>query len=99
MNIHTIIYLASHDKTNFFALGDCTTTLTENGMEVMITLFQYLEDLITKCVEENATNIELYRAVVVNLSKDIGKRYFILPSITRSCPLVLATFEVDYVEG
>jgi hypothetical protein len=168
VNIHTTIYLASHDKTNFFALGDCTTTLTENGMEKMITLFQYLEDLIMKCVKDNVTNIELYRAVVENkhptapcgsredlewrfgftcnslsrqlkqltgiqvqrrkiglltidrqiitkktdnivyacletkiihnLSKNIGKRYFILPSITRSCPLVLATFEVDYVE-
>ena len=38
-HIYRIIYLASHDKRNFFALGDCNTTLTENGMETMIILF------------------------------------------------------------
>jgi hypothetical protein len=137
-------------------------------METMIILFQYLEDLILKCVKENVENKDLYHAIVENkhpaapfgsrvdlewrfgftcntlskqlakltgiqsqqkkislltidrrlitkktdniiyacletkivqnLSKDIGKRYFISPVIARTCPLVLATFEIDYVE-
>ena len=62
-NIYNTIYSASQDKSNFYALGDCTTTLTENGMESMIVLFQYLEDLLLKCVKENP---ELYHAVVQN---------------------------------
>ncbi len=167
-HICNTIYLASGDKSNYFALGNCTTILTENGMETMIILFQYLEDLILKCVKENSENNDLYHAIVENkhpkapcgsredlewrfaftcnslsqqlkkltgiqfqqnqislltidrrlitkttdnnvyacletkiienLSRDVGKRYFISPVITRTCPLVLATFEVDYVE-
>jgi hypothetical protein len=167
-HVYTTIYLASRDRSNFFALGDGTTTLTENGMETMIILFQYLEDLMLKCVKENRENNDLYRAVVEkkhstasygsredlewrfsftcnslsqqlrkltgiqaqrkkigvltidrqlitkktdniiyacletkiiqNLSKDVGKRYFISPLIARTCPLVLATFDIDYVE-
>ncbi len=167
-HIYNTIYVASYDKSNFFALGDCTTTLTENGMETMIILFQYLEDLILKCVKANVEKNDLYHAIVENkhpaapfgsredlewrfgftcnflskqlakltgirskrkkislltsdrrlitkktdnmiyacletkmvqnLSKDIGKRYFISPVIARTCPLVLATFEIDYVE-
>ena len=135
----------------------------------MIILFEYLEDLILKCVKENAENLDLYRAVVENkhpsapcgspddlqwavlvllvircqknsqnslkynhrrresvlptidqrlvmkttenivyacfegliarnLAKDLGKRSFISPLVTRTCPLVLATFGIDYVE-
>jgi hypothetical protein len=167
-HIYRTIYLASGDKTNFFALGDCVTTLTENGMETMIILFQYLEDLIVKCVKKDNQNIDLYKAIIENkhgiapfgsredlewrfgftcnslsrqlrqltgvqsqqekiglltierqlirketdniiyacleskiiqnLSKDIGKRYYILPEIARTCPLVLAVFDIDYVE-
>jgi hypothetical protein len=167
-HIYRTIYSASRDKNNFFALGDCTTTLTDNGMENIIILFQYLEDLFLKCVKENSENKDLYNAVVENthrtapcgsredlewrfsftynslsqhlrkltgiqtqrkkiglptidrqlitkktdniiyacletkiiqnLSKDIGKRYFISPLIARTCPLVLATFDIDYVE-
>ena len=36
--------------------------------------------------------------IIQNLSKNIGKRYFVSPAITRTCPLVLATFQIDYVE-
>jgi hypothetical protein len=167
-HVYNTIYEASRDKTNFFALGDCNTTLTENGMETIITLFQYLEHLILECVKENIGNNDLYHAIVENrhstapcgsredlewrfgftcnslsqqlkkltgiqsqqkaigllsidrrlitkktdsivyacletkiiqnLSKDIGKRDFISPSITRTCPLVLATFDIDYTE-
>ncbi|CAF1337053.1 unnamed protein product [Rotaria sordida] len=167
-HIYETIYRANHDKTNFFALGDCTTTLTENGMEVMIILFQYLDDLIMQCVKQNIKDHDLYRTIVENkhqtapcgsredlqwrfslsgesistelkkltgiilqqkkislptidrrlvtkttenivytglevtivqnLAKDIDKRYFISPSITRTCPLVIATFDIDYVE-
>lgn len=167
-HIYKTIDLASYDASNFFALGDCTTTLTENGMETMIVLFQYLEDLILKCVKENHVNNDLYRAIIEerhpkapcgsredlewrftftcnslsqelqkltgiqfqqnkislltidqrlitkttsnivyacletkiiqNLSKHIGKRYFISPSIARTCPLVLAICDIDYVE-
>ncbi len=166
--IYNTIYRAGHDKSNFFALGDCNTTLTESGTEAMIILFQYLEDLILKCVKENTEDHDLYRAIVENkhptapcgsrddlewrfsftcnslskqlknltgiqsqqnkislptvdrrlitkttenivygclemiiaqtLSKDIGKRHFILPLIVRTCPLVLAIFEIDYIE-
>jgi hypothetical protein len=167
-HIYNTIYQASQDKSNFFALGDCNSLLTENGMEKMIILFQYLEDLILKCVKNNTENQDLYHAVVENkrpeapcgsredlewrfsftcnslskqlknitgiqfqektislptigkrliskttenivygclemitaqtLSKDIGKRQFISPLIARTCPLVLAIFEIDYVE-
>ena len=167
-NIYLTIYSASLDKTNFFALGDCQTTLTENGMETMIILFQYLEHLILVCVEASEKNTDLYRAIVEkkdprapcgsaedlrwrfsltcnelsqelktvtdfhqqrnpiplltierqlvakkadtiiyacfetkiiqNLARQIGKRYFISPAITRTCPLVLAVFGIDYVE-
>ena len=167
-NIYLTIYSASHDKANFFALGDCQTTLSENGMEMMITLFQYLEHLILVCVKANRTSTDLYRVVVEkqdplapcgsaedlrwrfaltlndlsrelktltglqrqrkpiplltierqliakksdtiiyacfetkiiqNLSRQVGKRYFISPAITRTCPLVLSVFGIDYVE-
>ncbi len=167
-DVYNTIYQASHDKNNFFALGDCNTTLTENGMETMIILFQYLEDLILKCIKEQAETIDLCRTILENkhptapcgsredlqwrfsltcnsfskqlmnltgiqsqqkriglptidrrligkridnivyacletkiiqeLSTDIGKRYFISPIITRTCPLVLALFEINYVE-
>ncbi|CAF2786294.1 unnamed protein product [Rotaria sp. Silwood2] len=167
-HVCTAIYLTSRDKNNFFALGNCTTTLTENGMEKMIFLYQYLEDLILKCVKNNTSNTDLYDRIVTNkhptasygsredlewrfsfthnflsqqlkkltgiqlqrkkiglltinrqiitnkndktiyacletkiiqsLSKDVGQRYFILPLIARTCPLVLATFDIDYIE-
>ena len=32
----------------------------------MITLYQYLEDLILKCIKDNMTNAELYRAIIEN---------------------------------
>ncbi|CAF1355238.1 unnamed protein product [Adineta steineri] len=167
--IYQTIYSATLDKTNFFALGDCQTILTENGMESMIILFQYLENLLLDCVKENKQNsADLYHAIVErkhltapcgsredlewrfsftcnslsqqlkqlsglqtqqneiglltidrqlikqennkniyacletkiiqNLSRDIGKRYFISPVITQTCPLVLAIFQIDYVE-
>ena len=163
------IYHASHDKSNFYAFGDCETTLTENGMETIITLFQYLEDLTVKRVKNNTEgNNDLHHVIIEskhptapcgspddlewrfrftcndlskqlkkligkelqlnkitlptidrrlitkttdnivyacletkiiqNLSKDTGKRHFILPSIARTCPLVLAAFDIDYVE-
>ncbi|CAF3386954.1 unnamed protein product [Rotaria sp. Silwood1] len=167
-HICTTIYWASRDKSNFFALGDCNTTLTENGIEKMIVLYQYLENLILKCVKTNRSNIDLYDNIVTkkhptasygsredlewrfsftcnslsqqlkrltgiqsqrkkiglptinrqiitkkndkiiyacletkiiqNLSKDIRQRYFILPLIARTCPLLLATFDIDYIE-
>ncbi|CAF4175149.1 unnamed protein product [Rotaria sp. Silwood2] len=166
--IYTTIYFASHDKNNFIAFGDCKTTLSDYGTELMITLYQYLEDLIWKCVKNKGTNSDLYNAIIIskhptapygsredlewrfsftcnslskqlkkltriqsqqkqiglitidrkiitkkidtimyacletmiiqNLSKDTGKRYFILPAIARTCPLVLAAFGIDYVE-
>ncbi|CAF2097599.1 unnamed protein product [Rotaria magnacalcarata] len=167
-HICTAIYLASRDKDNFFPLGNCATTLTENGMEMMITLYQYLEDLILKCVQKNSSDTDLYRTIVTNkhpiaaygsredlewrfsftcnslserlknltgiqsqrkkvglltinrriitkkfntiiyacletkiihnFSKDVDKRYFILPLIVRTCPLVVASFGIDYIE-
>ncbi|CAF3965146.1 unnamed protein product, partial [Rotaria sp. Silwood1] len=167
-HICTAIDLASHDKNNFFALGDSTTTLTENGMETIISLYQYLEEFVLKYVKKNATNTDLYKTVVVNkhptafcgsredlewrfsftsnslsqelqkltgiqsqrkkirlvtfnrqiiskeidttiyacleikiiqnLSRDTVQCYFMLPSITRTCPLILATFGIDYIE-
>jgi hypothetical protein len=36
--------------------------------------------------------------LIQNLSRTPGKRYFISPMITRTCPLVLAMFQIDYVE-
>lgn len=167
-HVYETIYRANHDKANFFSLGDCTTILTEMGMETMIILFQHLEELIWQCVKQNIENHDLYRVVVENkpstalcgsredlqwrfdlssssiseqlirlteiksqekkiglptidrrivtktsenivyaclelivaqnLAKDLGKRDFISPSITRTCPLVIATFGIDYVE-
>ncbi|CAF3498569.1 unnamed protein product [Rotaria sordida] len=167
-HICTTIDLTSRDKSNFFALGDCATTLTENGMEKMIVLYQYLEDSILKYIKKNMSNTELYDTIVTNkhptasygsredlewrfsftcnslsqqlkqltdiqsqqkeiglltinrqiitkklhkiiyacletkiiqnLSKNIDQRDFILPLIARTCPLVLATFDIDYIE-
>ncbi|CAF4702167.1 unnamed protein product [Rotaria sp. Silwood1] len=167
-DIYSTIYSARHDKNNFYDLGDGQTILTENGMEAMITLFQYFEILIMICVTEHAVDTDLYRAIVTNkhkkapcgsredlewrfsftcnelstqlkkltgtqyqyktiflltidrklistrsanviyacletkiiqnLSRDFDKRYFISPVIARTCPLVLAAFEIDYVE-
>ena len=167
-HICTTINRASDDKSNFFTLGDCQTSLTENGMETMIILLQYLEALILKYVNEKMKNQDLYRAVVENkhptapcgsrvdlewrfsftcndlskqlrnviqaesqqkkislpttdrrlitktpenivyaslemqivqnLSKDVGVRHFISPLIALTCPLVLATLDIDYVE-
>ncbi|CAF1231547.1 unnamed protein product [Rotaria sp. Silwood1] len=167
-NIYDAIYLASHDKSNFISFGDCKTTLSDYGTEIMMTLYQYLEDLIWKYVKNNVPNSDLYNTIIINkhatapygsredlewrfsftcnslsqqlekligiesqrkriglimidrkivikkidtiiyacletmliqnLSKDIGKRHFILPLITRTCPLVLAAFGIDYIE-
>jgi hypothetical protein len=36
--------------------------------------------------------------IIQNLSRNLGKRHFISPVITRTCPLVLALSEIDYVE-
>lgn len=158
----------THEKSNFYALGDCNTTLKDSGMETTIILLQYLETLILACVKDKPENEKLYRAVIEkrhptapcgsrpdmewrfsltcndlskelrivtdiksrkrkislptidgrliaktsenivygclemsisrNLSKDVGKRHFISPVISRLCPLVLATFDIDYVE-
>ncbi|CAF4980318.1 unnamed protein product, partial [Rotaria magnacalcarata] len=35
-------------------------------MEMMITLYQYLEDLILKCVQKNSSDTDLYRTIVTN---------------------------------
>ena len=166
-HVYETIYQASRDKTNFFSFGNCKTTLTENGRETIITLYEYLEYLILKSIQTNTDN-ELYKIIVENkhpsapcgspvdfewrfrftcnslskrlrklihldsqsnklslptidqrlvnktkntivyacletkiiqdLSKEIGKRYYILPSIARTCPLVMSAFEIDYVE-
>lgn len=53
--------------------------------------------LITK-TSENIVYASLEMLIAQNLSKDVGKRYFIAPVIARTCPLVLATFDIDYVE-
>ncbi|CAF3927484.1 unnamed protein product [Rotaria sordida] len=167
-DIYSAIYSARYDKNNFYDLGDGETILTENGIENMISLFQYFESLILICVTEHDTNTDLYQAIITNkhqtapygsredlewrfsftcnklsiqlkkltgiqdqhrttflltidrklismksdhiiyacletkiiqnLSRDFGKRYFVSPVITRTCPLVLAAFEIDYVE-
>ena len=36
--------------------------------------------------------------IIEHLTKTVGKRYFILPLITQTCPLVLAACAVNYVE-
>ncbi|CAF5221475.1 unnamed protein product, partial [Rotaria magnacalcarata] len=36
--------------------------------------------------------------IIHNFSKDVDKRYFILPLIVRTCPLVVASFGIDYIE-
>lgn len=36
--------------------------------------------------------------IIENLAKDSGKRVFISSLITNTCPLVLAAFDIDYVE-
>ncbi|CAF3772028.1 unnamed protein product [Rotaria sp. Silwood1] len=36
--------------------------------------------------------------IIENLAKDAGKRFFISPLITNTCPLVLAALNIDYVE-
>ncbi|CAM4985722.1 unnamed protein product [Rotaria socialis] len=36
--------------------------------------------------------------IIQNLSRDSLQCYFMLPSIARTCPLVLATFGIDYIE-
>ena len=36
--------------------------------------------------------------LIQNLSRTLGKRHFISPVITQTCPLLLALFEIDYVE-
>ena len=167
-HICNTLHRMTSDKNNFYALGDCNTTLKDSGMETMIILLQYLEALILACVKDKPENENLYRAVIEsrhptapcgsrpdmewrfnltcndlskelrsvtdiksrkrkislptidgrlitktsenivygclemcisrNLSKDVGKRYFISPVISQSCPLVLATFDIDYVE-
>jgi hypothetical protein len=167
-NIYRTIRLASKDKHNFYPLGDHLTTLKKNGMETMITLFQYLEDTIAKCVADSAPDTDIYRAIITNkhpkafegnredlqwrfdltskkisselkklinipiqhaplplltidsqliaktstnivyagfenkiiqnLSRALGKRHFISLVITRTCPLILALSEIDYVE-
>ncbi|CAF4368712.1 unnamed protein product, partial [Adineta steineri] len=76
-HIYQTIYLATLDKTNFFALGDCHTILTENGMESMIILFQYLENLLLNCIKENKQKSpDLYHAIVENkhLTAPCGSR-------------------------
>ncbi|CAF1046756.1 unnamed protein product [Rotaria sp. Silwood1] len=167
-DMYSTIYSAHYDKNNFYDLGDGETILTENGIENMISLFQYFESLIIICVTEHGADTDLYQAIVTNkhqtapcgsredlewrfsfscnklsiqlkkitgiqdqhittflltidrklistksdhiiyacletkiiqnLSRDFGKRYFVSPVITRTCPLVLAAFEIDYVE-
>ncbi|CAF4891456.1 unnamed protein product, partial [Rotaria sp. Silwood1] len=65
-NIYRTICLASNDKHNFYPLGNRLTTLKPNGLETMITLFQYLEHSIGKCVADSAQDSNLYRAVITN---------------------------------
>lgn len=45
--------------------------------------------IIYACIEQR---------IIEHLAKSVGKRYFILPSITETCPIVLATFNIDYIE-
>lgn len=167
-NVFETIHLASRDPENFHSVGDCTTLLTELGVETMLTLYKYLEHLILQYVKENSKDDELFRAVVKqshptapcgsredwnwrfgftcnSLSKQLrvqigldeerrklplltidkqlivdfestivyacmeqniirhfakysAKRYFISPSITYTCPLLLAAFQIDYIE-
>lgn len=162
------IRLASHDKSNFHALGDGMTVLKETGVEKLIRLYQHLETLLLKCVMEGKTDDTLQNVVVQtrhptlscgsredwegrfrlrnttvsralqiligldqqneplplltsdhrlvtsasglfvyacmeekiieNLTKDAGKRFFILPLITATCPLLLAALNINYVE-
>ncbi|CAF1091118.1 unnamed protein product [Rotaria magnacalcarata] len=167
-NIYRTILKANSDKQNFYPLGDHLTTLNETGMESMIMLFQYLENLIKKRIEDTEHDTDLYRSIITskhptapdgsredlqwrfsliseeislllkklidfpiqnmplplltidrqlivknstnivyacfetkiieNLSRAIGKRRFILPVITQTCPLILALSKIDYVE-
>ena len=167
-HIHSTIYAASHDRSNFFALGDGGTIVTEAGAETFISLYEYLEDLLMNLVKESDPESELHRTIVngkhptapcgsrddlewrfaftcnalskqlkqltglegqrksiglltidrkliakrtdnivyacfetkiiQNLSKSAGKRHFVSPVIVRTCPLVLAAFDIDYVE-
>ncbi|CAF0735333.1 unnamed protein product [Adineta steineri] len=63
-NIYRTIRLARNDKKNFYQLGDGLTTLNEDGMETMITLYQYLEDSIAKCVQDSESDTDLYRTII-----------------------------------
>ena len=65
-NICLTISSASNDKHNFYPLGDHLTTLTENGLERMITLFQYLHQSILQCVADSAKDTDLYRLIIEN---------------------------------
>ncbi|CAF4251448.1 unnamed protein product [Rotaria sp. Silwood2] len=166
--VHSAIYLATCDRSNYIALGDCKTILNDYGTEIIVTLYQYLEYLIWEYIKNNDTYSDLYNTIVKNKSptapcgsredlewrfsftcnslsqqlraltklesqqKQIGlitidrnivtknvdtimyacletiiiqniwknprKNYFILPLIARTCPLVLATFDIDYIE-
>lgn len=57
---------------------------------------------IDQQVVVNASHTTIYACmeprIIGKSEKDYGKRYFVLPIITRTCPLVLAALDIPYLE-
>ncbi|CAF2139422.1 unnamed protein product [Rotaria magnacalcarata] len=66
-------------------------------VQILLQMNEVNKNLINLCI-----NFYIYACleikIIQNLSRDSLQCYFMLPSIARTCPLVLATFGIDYIE-
>ncbi|CAF1691282.1 unnamed protein product, partial [Adineta ricciae] len=69
-DIYQTIRLAKNDTRNFHPIGNGLTRLNETGMETMITLLQYFEDSLLKCIESSEPDSNLYRTVIEQKKQD-----------------------------